>query len=176
MKQPKKQNLHLFLTPPTENPVPKSKMFFFSVQTRTLQETFVGTYSSLAYSSGELPRVIANYSGRQWETHAFSDLGVKMFLGHKFGSRHARRSNKGFIDAGDYPVFKKGLNQNFGPLDWRPGPVKFGPRNKHTSTFWDPPRRTPHPNQNQNFLIEPRSLAASVEGVNNSLAKVAGEL
>ena len=152
MKQPKKQNLHLFLTPPTENPVPKSKMFFFSVQTRTLQETFVGTYSSLAYSSGELPRVIANYSGRQWETHAFSDLGVKMFLGHKFGSRHARRSNKGFIDAGDYPVFKKGLNQNFGPLDWRPGPLQIWSKKQTHLHFLRPSQANPSPKSKSKFF------------------------
>jgi len=29
MKQPKKAKPTIFLTPPTENPVPKSKMFFF---------------------------------------------------------------------------------------------------------------------------------------------------
>ena len=29
------------------------------------------------------------------------------FLGHNFGSRHARRSNKGSIDAGDYLVSEK---------------------------------------------------------------------
>ena len=39
------------------------------------------------------------------------------FLGNNFGSRHARRSSKGSIDAGDYLVSKKSLSQNFGPLD-----------------------------------------------------------
>jgi len=34
------------------------------------------------------------------------------FLGHNFGSRHARRSSKGFIDAGDHLVSKKSLSQN----------------------------------------------------------------
>jgi len=29
------------------------------------------------------------------------------FLGHNFGSRHARRSSKGSIDAGDHLVSKK---------------------------------------------------------------------
>jgi len=47
------------------------------VQTRRLQESFKGSYSSLAYSSGELSRVIVSYSSRQWETHAFSNFGVK---------------------------------------------------------------------------------------------------
>jgi len=96
------------------------------VQTRRLQESFEGSYSSLAYSSGELSRVIASYCSRQWETHAFSDFWGKMgFLGHSIGSRHARRSSKGSIDAGDYLVSKKSLSQNFGPLDWRPGPFKL---------------------------------------------------
>jgi len=39
-----------------------------------------------------------------------------------------------------------------------------------------PPRRTPNPNQNNFFLIETRRLAASVEGLNSSLAIAAGEL
>jgi len=47
------------------------------VQTRRLQESFEGSYSSLAYSSGELSRVFASYCSRQWETHAFSDFGGK---------------------------------------------------------------------------------------------------
>jgi len=33
------------------------------------------------------------------------------FLGHNFGSRHARRSSKGSIDAGDRVVSKKSLSQ-----------------------------------------------------------------
>jgi len=75
-------------------------MFFFSVQTRRLHESFEGSYSLLASFSGELLQVIVSYSSRQWETHAFSDFGGKMgFLGHNFGSRHARRSSKGSIDA-----------------------------------------------------------------------------
>jgi len=131
MKQLKKAKTTLFLTPPTENPEPECKMFSFSLQTRRFQESFEGSYSSLASSSGELSRVIASYCNRQWETHAFSGFGGKMeFLGHNFGSRHARESRKGSIDAGDYLVPKQSLNQNFGPLDWRPGPVKVGQKNK----------------------------------------------
>jgi len=98
------------------------------------------------------------------------------FLGHNFGSRHFRRSSKGSIDAGDHLVFKKRLSQNFGLLDWRPGPVKVGQKKQNTPTLRASPRRTPHPNQKILFLIEPRSLAASVEGLNNSLAIAAGEL
>jgi len=98
------------------------------------------------------------------------------FLGHNFGSRHARRSRKGSIDAGDHLVFKKRLSQNFDPLNWRPGPVKVGQKNKNTPTLQASPRGTPHLNQRNVFLIEPRSLAASVEDLNNSLAIAVGEL
>jgi len=123
-------------------------MFFFSVQIRRLHESFEGSYSLLASVSGELLQVIVSYSNCQWETHAFSDFGGKMgFLGHNFGSRHARRSSKASIDAGDHLVSKKSLNQNFGLLDWRPGPVKVGQKNKNTPTLRASPRRTPHPNQ-----------------------------
>jgi len=49
-------------------------------------------------------------------------------------------------------------------------------KNENTPTLRASPRRTPHPNQKISFLIEPRRLAASVEGLNNSLAIAAGEL
>jgi len=108
------------------------------VKTRRLQESFEGSYSLLAYSSGELSRVIASYSSLQWETHAFSDFGGKMgFLGHKVGSRHARRSSKGSMDAGDHLVSNKSLIQNFGPLDWPPGSVKLAKKTK-TPPFCEP--------------------------------------
>jgi len=152
MKQPKKAQTTLFLTPPTENPEPESKMFFFSVQIRRLHESFEGSYSSLTSSSGELSRVIASYCSRKWETHAFSEFGGKMgFSGHNFGSRHARRSSKGSIDAGDHLVSKKSLSQNLGSLDWRPWSVKIAKKTRNTSTLRASPRRTPHPNQ-KNFL------------------------
>jgi len=57
------------------------------------------------------------------------------FLGHNFGSRHARRSNKGSIDAVDHVVSKKSLNQNFGLLDWRPGLVKVGQKTQNAPHF-----------------------------------------
>ena len=91
-------------------------------------------------------------ASRQWETHAFSDFsefeGKMGFLGHNFGSRHARRSSKGSIDAGDRVVSKNSLRQNFGPWDWRPGPVKIGQKTENTPILRAPPNRTPHPNQN----------------------------
>ena len=96
------------------------------------------------------------------------------FLGHNFGSRHARRSNS--IDAGDRVVSKNSLRQNFGPWDWRPGPVKVGQKTENTPTLRAHPRRTPHPNQKICFLIEPRRLSVSVESLNTYLAVAAGEL
>ena len=98
------------------------------------------------------------------------------FLDHNFGSRHARRSNKGSIDAGDHLVSKKSLSQNFCLLYWSPGPVKVGQKTQITPTLRASPRRIPHPNQTNFFLIEPRSLATSVEDLNNSLAIAPGEL
>jgi len=52
------------------------------------------------------------------------------FLGHNFGFRHARRSRKGSIDAGDHLVSIKSLNQIFVPLDWPPGSVKLVKKTK----------------------------------------------
>jgi len=97
------------------------------------------------------------------------------FLGHNVGSRHARRSSKGYIDAGDYLVSKKSLSQTFGPLDWRPWPFKIGQK-KQTLPLCEPLPGEPVTQIKTFFLIEPRRLAASVEGLNNSLAIAAGEL
>jgi len=76
---------------------------------------------------------------------------------------------------GDYLLSKKSLIQNFGPLDCRPGPVKVGQEKKNTTSFRAPPRRT-LTQIKKLFLIEPRRLAASVEGLKNSLAIVSCEL
>jgi len=77
----------------------------------------------------------------------FSDFGGKMgFLGHNFGSGHARSSRKNSINAGDDLVFKNSLSQNFGPWDWRPGPVKFGQKIENAPTLRVSSKRTPHPN------------------------------
>ena len=98
------------------------------------------------------------------------------FLGHNFGSRHAGRSSKGSIDAEDRLVSKTSLSQNFGPWDWRPGRVKVGQKTENTPPLRASPRRTPHPNQKFFFLIQPRRLSASVEGLNTSVAEATGEL
>jgi len=68
------------------------------------------------------------------------------------------------------------LSKNFGSLDWRPGLVKVGQKFKNPPTLRPHPRRTLNPNQKMFFLIETRRLAASVEGLNSSLATAAGEL
>jgi len=41
----------------------------------------------------------------------FLILEVKCFLGHNFGSRHARKSIKGSIDGGDHLVSKQSVNK-----------------------------------------------------------------
>jgi len=157
------------------------------VQTRRLHESFEGSDSSLASFSAELSQATVSASGKLMHFLQFSDFGGKMgFLGLNFGSKHARKSSKGSIYAGDHLVFKNSLSQNFGSWDWRPGPVKVGQKIKNapilrtsprrTPILRTSPRRTPHPNQKSFFLIEPRRLPASVEGLNNSLAIVAGEL
>ena len=92
------------------------------------------------------------------------------FLGHNFGSRHTSS-----IDAGVHLVSKKSLSQNFGPLDWRPRPVKIGQKNQ-TPPLCESLPGEPLTQIKIFFLIEPRNLAASVEGLNNSLATAAGEL
>jgi len=53
-------------------------------------------------------------------------------LGHNFGCRHARRSIKSSIDAGDHLASNKILSQNFGSLDWRSEPDKFGQKFEKT--------------------------------------------
>ena len=115
------------------------------MQTTWLHESFEGSNSSLACSDGELSK------WRQWETQyifcMFWFWGQMFFLGHNFGSRHARRSSKGSIDAGDRVVSKNSLRQNFGLWDWRPGPVKVGQKTENTRTLRAHPRRTPHPNK-----------------------------
>jgi len=47
----------------------------------------------------------------------------------------------------DHPVSKKSLSQNFGLLDWRPGPVKVGQHCKNTPLCDIPPREPPNPNE-----------------------------
>jgi len=96
-------------------------------------------------------------------------------LGHNFGSRHARRSSKGSIDAGYYLVSKKSFSQNFDPLNWRSGPVKVGQKTEK-KTLCKPFPGEPLTQIKIFFLIEPRRLAASAKGLNNSLARAAGEL
>jgi len=60
-------------------------------------------------------------------------------------------------------------------LDWRPGPIKVGQKTQNTP-LCEPFPGEPLTQMKNFFLMEPRSFAASVEGLNNSLAKAAGEL
>jgi len=95
-------------------------------------------------------------------------------LGHNFVSRHARRSSKGSIDAGDHLISTQILSQNLAHWIGVQGPSKLVKKPKHP-TLRASPRRTPHPNK-KIFLIEPRRFAASVEVLNNSLPIAAGQL
>jgi len=75
------------------------------------------------------------------------------FLGQNVSFRHARRSIKSSVDAGDHLMSKKSLRKKFGPLDWSPGPVKVGQKSKNTPTLRAPPRRSPYPNpKKKNFV------------------------
>ena len=152
-------------------------MFFFSVQTRRLHESFEGSHSSLASSSAELS--LATYSSRQWETHAFSAIfwfwGKMGFLGHNFGSRHARRSNKGSIDARYRLVSKNSLSQKMAHWIGVQGPSNLVKKPK-TPQLCEPTPGEPLTPIKKFFLIEPRRLSASVEGLNTCLAVADGEL
>jgi len=64
------------------------------VQTGRLHESFEGSHSSLASSGGGYCGLWLAASGRLMHFLIFLNLGVKRFLGHNFGSRHARRSSK----------------------------------------------------------------------------------
>jgi len=172
MKQPKKVKPTLFLTPPTENPVPKFKMFFFLVQTR-LQEFFEGSYSSLAYSSGELSRATVTAIGRFMH---FLILGVKWFfcaisLVPDIREGQARALSTREIISFPNKVWSKILT------NWIrvQGLSKFVKKTKTPSLSERLPGE-PLTQINIFFLIEPRKLAGSVEGLNNSLAIAASDL
>jgi len=84
---------------------------------------------------------------------------------------------EGSVDAGDHVVSKKSLSQNFGLLDWRPGLVKVGQKKTKHPHFASLSQANPSPKSKKKiFLWEPRRLAASLEGLNNTLAIAAGEL
>ena len=84
---------------------------------------------------------------------------------------------EGSVDAGDHVVSKKSLSQNFGLLDWRPGLVKVGQKKTKHPHFANLSQANPSPKSKKKiFLWEPRRLAASLEGLNNTLAIAAGEL
>jgi len=174
LKQPKKAKTSLFPTHPPKTPN-SNLNFFFSVQIKRLHESFEGSKSSLASFNGELSQVKVNYSSHQRETRAFCDFGGKMrFLSHNFGSKYTRRSSKSSIDTGVYVVSKRSLNQNFRPLNWRPGPIRVGQTTQNTPLCGPPPSKPL--TQIKFFLWEPTRLSASVEGLNIFLAAAGGEL
>jgi len=96
------------------------------------------------------------------------------FWGYNFGSRHARRSMKEFIDAADCLVSKTSWSQKMAHWIGAQGPSKLV-KNLKTCPLCDVTKRKPHPNQII-FLIETRRLGESLEGLNSPLAIEAGEL
>jgi len=92
------------------------------------------------------------------------------FLGHNFGSRHTSS-----IDAGDHLVSKKNWAKILDHWIGVQGPSKLVKKTK-TPPLCEPLPGEPLTQIKIFFLIEPRNLAASVEGLNNSLAIAAGEL
>jgi len=62
------------------------------------------------------------------------------FLDHNFGSRHARRSSKGSIDAGDRLVSKKMFEPKFWPIGLASRAVKVGQKAQNTPTLRASPR------------------------------------
>jgi len=68
---------------------------------------------------------------------------LSLALGHNFDSRHATRSIKGSIEAGDHLVSKNFLCQNFGLLDWHPGSVNVGHKFQKHPHFVTSPQENP---------------------------------
>ena len=158
MKQPKKCQTYPFSNPRIENAVPKSKCFFFSVQTRRLQESFQGSHSSLAYSSGELSRATVAASGSLMH---FLILGVKrifwaIILVPDMLESQARALSTREIIYFPKQVWSKILAHSIGVH----GLSNWSKKQKKL-IFRDPPRRTPHPNlkilfsSNQEVLLHP---------------------
>jgi len=58
---------------------------------------------------------------------------------------------------------------------WSSGPDQVGQKKLNLPLFWRNPRKT-HPKLPNFLQIETRSLSASLEGLNTSLALLAGEL
>ena len=105
----------------------------------------------------------------------FLNLGVKCFFGHNFGSRHARRSSKGSNDAGDHLVSNKKFESKFRPIGLASKARQILSKKQKRPTFRAPPGE-PLTQIKIKKKIEPRRLAASVEGLDNSLAIAASEL
>jgi len=137
------------------------------VQTRRLQESFEGSYSSLPYSSGELSRATVAASGSLMH---FLILGVKrifwaIILVPDMLESQARALSTREIIYFPKQVWSKILAHSIGVH----GLSNWSKKQKKTH-FPRPSQANPSPKSKNFFFIEPRSLAASVEGLNNSLA------
>ena len=99
------------------------------------------------------------------------------FLGHSFGSRHARKPIKGCKDSDNSLISKKTWAKKLAHWNWigAQGRVKLAIKTQNHPYLWRSPKRTPNPKLNF-FSVETTSRAESVDGLNTSLALAAGEL
>jgi len=147
------------------------------VQTRRLQESYGGSNSSLAYSSGELSRVIASSVAASGRLMHFLILEVKwgFWAITLVPDLLEGQSRVLSIDAGDqFPkkVWAKILAHWIGVQ----GQSKLVKNPKTPPLCELLPGEPLTQIKKVIFLIEPRRLSASVEGLNTSLAAAAGEL
>jgi len=96
------------------------------------------------------------------------------FMGHNFGSTYARKLITSSKDSDDNLASKKCWAKKLAHRIGVQGQVKLAIKPKNTLLVTSP-QEHPKP-QNENFLVETRSLAESVDGLNTSLALSAGEL
>jgi len=140
------------------------------VQTTRLHESFEGSYSSVASSSAELSRATVAASGKLMHFLQFSDFGAKwgfsaIILVPDMLEGQTRALLTREIVLFPTTVCVKILVHGIGVQ----GPSKLVKKPK-TPQICEP---TPI---KKFFLIEPRRLSASVEGLNTYLAEAAGEL
>jgi len=98
-----------------------------------------------------------------------------VFFSHNFGSRYARKSNKGSKDSDDSLDSQTILIQKIGSLGWRPGPEEIRRKGKNAPTCDVLHKCHQTAKEKKIFSISTR-LVESVEGLNSCRAHSAGEL
>jgi len=137
------------------------------VQTGRPRESFEGSYSS---------RVIASYSSHQWETHAFSDFGGKWGFWAMTLVPNMLEGQARALSTREIIQFQKKFETKFWLIGLASRALQSWSKKRKHPHFASPCQANPSPKSKKCFLIEPRRLAASVEGLNNSVAIAAGEL